>query len=174
MSVFHHGRFDVPRGRLVPRDEDADDDDLAVFEGPGAVLLCVLAWLPTTVDEVEATVEKFATSVWYSIVRENDAPALETPRAATLARMDARVPRTPRTPLLVRGAILSLFSCSSRSASSRIARSCSSLSLRSCSLCVIIMRSLPCDAGSLPVRGSPPQATPRPCIYLLFSTVAHQ
>ena len=141
MSVLHHGRFDVPRGRPIPRDEDADDDGLAIFEEASAVLLGALVWLPTTVDEVEATAEKFATLVMYSIVRENDAPALEIPLPAALARMDARVPRTPRTPLVLRGPILSLFSRWSRSASSRIARSSSSFSLRSCSLCAASMRS---------------------------------
>lgn len=138
---FHHGRFDVPRGRHVPRDEDADDDGLEIFEGPGAVLLSALVWLLVDEPEVEATEEKFTTSVWYNIVRENDAPALETPLIAALARMDARVPRTPRTPLALRGPIFSLFSRSSRSASSRIARSSSSLSLRSCSFCAASMRS---------------------------------
>ena len=63
MSVLHHGRFDVPRGRPVPRDEDVDDDGLAIFEGTEAVLLSALVWLPPTVDEVEAKAEKFATSV---------------------------------------------------------------------------------------------------------------
>jgi hypothetical protein len=63
MSVFHHGRFDVPRGMFVPRNEDADDDGLAIFEGPGAVLLSTFVWLPTTVDEVEATTETFESSV---------------------------------------------------------------------------------------------------------------
>ena len=138
MSVFHHGRFDVPRGKLVPRDEDADDDGLAIFEGPGVVPLSALAWLLTTVDEPE---EKVARSVWYITVRKNDAPALETPLTATLARMDARVPRTPRTPLVLRGPTFSLFSRSSRSASSRIVRSSSSLSLRSFSLCAASTRS---------------------------------
>lgn len=73
MSMFHHGRFDVPRGKLVPRDDDADDDGLAIFEGPGAVLLNALVWLPVPVDEpeVEATEEKVAMSVWYIIVRKN-------------------------------------------------------------------------------------------------------
>ena len=113
----------------MPRDEDADDDGLAIFEGPGAVPLDTLVWLPAVADEAEATAEQFNTSVWYGVVRKNDAPALETP--LTLARMDARVPRTPRTPLVLRGAILSLFSRSSRSASSRTARSSSSFSLRS-------------------------------------------
>ena len=105
------------------------------------MLLSALVWLPTTVDEVEATAEKFATLIMYSIVRENDAPARETPLPAALARMDARVPRTPRTPLVLRGTILSLFSRSSRSASSRIARSSFSFSLRSCSLCAVSIRS---------------------------------
>ena len=62
MSAFHHGRFDMPRGALVPRDKDADDDDLAVFKGQ-AVPLSAFVWLPTTVDEAEATVEQFTTSV---------------------------------------------------------------------------------------------------------------
>jgi hypothetical protein len=141
MSVFHHGRFDVPRGRLVPRDEDADDDGLAIFEGPGAVLLSALVWLPVDGPEVEATKEKITTSGCYNIVHENDAPARETPLIAALARMDARVPRTPRTPLVLRGPTFSLFSRSSRSASSRIARSSSSFSLRCCSLCAASMRS---------------------------------
>ncbi|SRR6266702_325078 len=141
MSVFHHGRFDMPRGRLVPRDEDADDDGLEIFEGPGAVPLGALVWLPTTVDEAEATAERFTTSVWYGVVREYDAPVLETPLAAARARMDARVPRTPRTPLVIRGAVLSLFSRSSRAASSRNARSSSSFSLRSFSLFAASTRS---------------------------------
>ena len=51
------------------------------------------------------------------------------------------MPRTPRTPLVLRGPTLSLLSRSSRSASSRMVRSSSSLSLRSFSLCAASMRS---------------------------------
>jgi hypothetical protein len=63
MSGFHHGRFDVPRGKLVPRDDDADDDGLAILEGPEAVLLGALVWLPVDELEVEATEDKFTTLV---------------------------------------------------------------------------------------------------------------
>lgn len=48
---------------LVPRDEDADDEGLAIFEGPEAVPLDALVWLPTVVDEAEATAKHFKTSV---------------------------------------------------------------------------------------------------------------
>ncbi len=139
MSVFHQSLFDMPRGRLVPRDEDADDEVLPIFEEPGAVPLGALV----LVDKVEATAEQSMASMWYGFVCEYNAPAppLETPLATAPARMDARVPRIPRTPLPLRVVILSLLSRSSRSASSRIARSNSSFSLRSCSFCAASIRS---------------------------------
>jgi hypothetical protein len=40
ICIFHQGRFEDPRGMLVPRAEDTaneDEDGLAIFEGPGAV-----------------------------------------------------------------------------------------------------------------------------------------
>ena len=173
MSVYHHGRFDVPRGMFVPRDEDADDDGLAIFEGPEAVLLSVLVRLPTTVDEVDATSETFETSVWNNIVRETThqpSKHLSSPRqhawmlachvplahhwySAVPSCLSSHVRAVPphralRVPVLPFPFVLAPFVQQ-------------------------VYAPLPRDVASPLVHVSPPQATLRP-IYVLFSTVVHQ
>ena len=117
---IYQGLFETPRGILVvPRaKETATEDGLAIFDGT-AVPLDVFA-----VDETEpSTAWKNNISILKIFIRrtrgggkcvaefeENGALVLEPPLAAALARTDARVPRTPRTPLPLRAGALSLFS----------------------------------------------------------------